>query len=89
MLAFFDPEQLKHEPKFSLFSGFNAISKKALVASGEAKLPRSYWDWQDMLNANKQGVFPYTPATNLLYGLRESIRMLLEEGLDQVFSRHC
>ena len=82
MLAFFDPEQLKHEPKFSLFSGFNAISKKALVASGEAKLPRSYWDWQDMLNANKKGVFPYTPATNLLYGLRESIRMLLEEGLD-------
>jgi len=68
---------------------FNAISKKALVASGEAKLPRSYWDWQDMLNANKQGVFPFTPATNLLYGLRESIRMLLEEGLDQVFSRHC
>jgi len=61
---------------------FNAISKKALVASGEAKLPRSYWDWQDMLNANKQGVFPFTPATNLLYGLRESIRMLLEEGLD-------
>ncbi len=68
---------------------FNAISKKALVASGEAKLPRSYWDWQDMLNANKQGVFPFTPATNLLYGLQESIRMLLEEGLDQVFSRHC
>ena len=68
---------------------FNPISKKALVASGEAKLPRSYWDWQDMLNANKQGVFPFTPATNLLYGLRESIRMLMEEGLDQVFSRHC
>ena len=67
---------------------FNAISKKALVASGEAKLPRSYWDWEDMLNANKQGVFPYTPATNLLYGLQESILMLLEEGLDQVFSRH-
>jgi len=68
---------------------FNAISKKALAASSEAKLPRSYWDWQDMLNINKQGVFPFTPATNLLYGLRESIRMLLEEGLDQVFSRHC
>jgi len=67
---------------------FNAISKKALAASGAAKLPCSYWDWQDMLNVNKQGVFPFTPATNLLYGLRESIRMLLEEGLDQVFSRH-
>jgi len=67
---------------------FNAISKKALVSSGKAKLPRSYWDWEDMLNANKQGVFPYTPATNLLYGLQESILMLLEEGLDQVFSRH-
>jgi alanine-glyoxylate transaminase/serine-glyoxylate transaminase/serine-pyruvate transaminase len=67
---------------------FNAISKKALAASGAAKLTCSYWDWQDMLNVNKQGVFPFTPATNLLYGLRESIRMLLEEGLDQVFSRH-
>ena len=67
---------------------FNAVSKKALEASEGANLPRSYWDWQDMLNANKEGVFPYTPATNLLYGLREAIRMLLEEGLDQVFSRH-
>jgi len=67
---------------------FNAVSKKALVASEGANLPRSYWDWQDMLNANKEGVFPYTPATNLLYGLREAIRMLLEEGLDQVFTRH-
>ena len=67
---------------------FNAVSKKALEACDGANLPRSYWDWQDILNANKEGVFPYTPATNLLYGLRESIRMLLEEGLDQVFSRH-
>jgi len=67
---------------------FTAVSKKALEASEGANLPRSYWDWQDMLNANKEGVFPYTPATNLLYGLREAIRMLLEEGLDQVFSRH-
>ncbi len=67
---------------------FNAVSKKALEASEGANLPRSYWDWKDMLNANKDGVFPYTPATNLLYGLREAIRMLLEEGLDQVFSRH-
>ena len=66
---------------------FNAISKKALEASEGANLPSSYWDWKDMLNANKEGVFPYTPATNLLYGLREAIRMLLEEGLDQVFSR--
>ena len=67
---------------------FNAVSKKALEASEGANLPSSYWDWQDMLNANKEGVFPYTPATNLLYGLREAIRMLLEEGLEQVFSRH-
>ena len=67
---------------------FNAVSKKALEASEGANLPSSYWDWQDVLNANKEGVFPYTPATNLLYGLREAIRMLLEEGLDQVFSRH-
>jgi len=67
---------------------FNALSKKALEASEGANLPRSYWDWQDMLNANKDGVFPYTPATNLLYGLREAIRMLLEEGLDHVISRH-
>ena len=67
---------------------FNAVSKKALEASEGANLPRSYWDWQDMLNANKDGLFPYTPATNLLYGLREAIRMLLEEGLDQVFYRH-
>ena len=67
---------------------FNAVSKKALEASEGANLPSSYWDWKDMLNANKEGVFPYTPATNLLYGLREAIRMLLEEGLDQVLYRH-
>ena len=67
---------------------FNAVSKKALEACESANLPSSYWDWQDMLNANKEGVFPFTPATNLLYGLREAIRMLLEEGLDQVFYRH-
>lgn len=67
---------------------FNAISKKALIATEEAKLPRSYWDWHGMLNVNKEGVFPFTPATNLLFGLQESIKMLLEEGLDQVFSRH-
>jgi alanine-glyoxylate transaminase/serine-glyoxylate transaminase/serine-pyruvate transaminase len=67
---------------------FNAVSKRALEACEGTNLPRSYWDWQDMLNANKEGVFPYTPATNLLYGLREAVRILLEEGLDQVFSRH-
>jgi alanine-glyoxylate transaminase/serine-glyoxylate transaminase/serine-pyruvate transaminase len=68
---------------------FNAISKKALAAHASASLPKSYWDWQDMLAANDKGFFPYTPATNLLYGLRESIRMLHEEGLDQVFARHA
>ncbi len=68
---------------------FNAVSEKALRASKNAALPRSYWDWQDMLAVNKHGFFPYTPATNLLYGLREAIAMLLDEGLDQVFARHA
>lgn len=68
---------------------FNAISEKALAARENASLTRSYWDWNDMLAANKRGFFPYTPATNLLYGLQESIRMLLEEGLDRVFARHA
>jgi len=67
---------------------FNAISKKALNANKKARLQRSYWDWQEMLSSNNQGMFPYTPATNLLYGLRESIKMLMEEGLEKVFSRH-
>jgi alanine-glyoxylate transaminase/serine-glyoxylate transaminase/serine-pyruvate transaminase len=67
---------------------FNAISAKALKASESAKLPRSYWDWQDMLGPNAQGFFPYTPASNLLYGLHEAIAMLQEEGLPQVFARH-
>jgi alanine-glyoxylate transaminase/serine-glyoxylate transaminase/serine-pyruvate transaminase len=67
---------------------FNAISDKALKASQGARLPRSYWDWEDMLKTNASGYFPYTPATNLLYGLEEAIRMLLEEGLDAVFARH-
>jgi alanine-glyoxylate transaminase/serine-glyoxylate transaminase/serine-pyruvate transaminase len=67
---------------------FNAISDKALKATETAKLPRSYWDWRPMLEANKTGYFPYTPGTNLLYGLNESVKMLLEEGLDQVFARH-
>ena len=67
---------------------FNAISAKALQAAESAKLPRSYWDWRPMLEANKGGYFPYTPGTNLLYGLNEAIKMLLEEGLDNVFARH-
>jgi len=67
---------------------FNAVSDKALAAGKDAKLPRSYWSWEDMLAANQSGFFPYTPATNLLYGLREAIGMLNEEGLDKVFARH-
>jgi len=69
--------------------GFNAVSEKALAASKSARLPRSYWDWQEMLKPNASGFFPYTPATNLLYGLRESLHMLEEEGLPQVFARHA
>ena len=68
--------------------GFNAVSEKALAASEGARLARSYWDWRPMLENNAAGFFPYTPATNLLYGLRESIEMLEEEGLDNVFARH-
>jgi alanine-glyoxylate transaminase/serine-glyoxylate transaminase/serine-pyruvate transaminase len=68
--------------------GFNAMSHSALAASERARLPRSYWDWQPMLRDNAAGFFPYTPATNLLYGLREAITMLLEEGLGRVFARH-
>ena len=68
--------------------GFNAIGPKALKAAKTARLPGSYWRWQAMLDANADGYFPYTPATNLLYALRESLRMLHEEGLDAVFARH-
>jgi len=68
---------------------FNAVSDKALSASKSARLPRSYWNWEEMLAANKAGFFPYTPATNLLYGLREALRMLQEEGLENVFARHA
>jgi alanine-glyoxylate transaminase / serine-glyoxylate transaminase / serine-pyruvate transaminase len=68
---------------------FNAVSEKALSASKTARLPRSFWDWQPILAANARGFFPYTPATNLLYGLREAVRMLAEEGLDRVFARHA
>ena len=67
---------------------FNAISPKALAAAKTAKLRRSYWDWEPMIQANENGFFPYTPATNLLYGLREALHMLAEEGLPNVFSRH-
>ncbi|MCW2649532.1 MAG: serine--glyoxylate aminotransferase [Mycobacterium sp.] len=68
---------------------FNAISEKALDASISARLPKSYWDWQPILAANRDGFFPYTPPTNLLYGLREALTMLYEEGLPQVFARHA
>ncbi len=68
---------------------FNAISAKANAISHRARLPRSYWDWQPMLAANADGWFPFTPATNLLQGLREALAMLEEEGLENVFSRHA
>lgn len=67
---------------------FNAVSVKALKAAETARLPRSYWDWRPMLAANETGYFPYTPGTNLLYGLHEAVAMLLEEGLPDVFARH-
>ena len=67
---------------------FNAISDKALAAHETAKLARSYWDWSAMIANNKSGYFPYTPATNLLYGLKEALNQLFEEGLDNVFARH-
>ena len=67
---------------------FNAISEKALFASNENSMKRSYWDWKEQIQSNKQGSFPYTPATNLLYGLKEAIDMLHEEGLENVFKRH-
>jgi len=68
--------------------GFNAISAKALAAAKAAKSPRAYWDWQPMLAAGDTGTFPFTPATNLLFGLSEGIAMLEEEGLENVFARH-
>jgi len=67
---------------------FNAVSERALEASRAAKLPRSYWDWRPMLEANASLYFPYTPATNLLRGLQEALAMLEEEGLPNVFARH-
>jgi alanine-glyoxylate transaminase / serine-glyoxylate transaminase / serine-pyruvate transaminase len=69
--------------------GFNAVSQKALEASRSARLPRSFWSWTEMVDPNKHGFFPYTPATNLLFGLREAVAMLVdEEGLEAVFKRH-
>jgi alanine-glyoxylate transaminase/serine-glyoxylate transaminase/serine-pyruvate transaminase len=68
---------------------FNAVGAKALAASKKAALPRSYWSWDEMLGPNRSGFFPYTPATNLLYGLREALHMLMEEGLENVFARHA
>jgi alanine-glyoxylate transaminase/serine-glyoxylate transaminase/serine-pyruvate transaminase len=69
--------------------GLNAVSEKALTSSKSARLPKSYWDWESLIRDNEAGFFPYTPSTNLLYGLRESLQMLLEEGLDNVFARHA
>ena len=67
---------------------FNCVSEKAIEVSKSASLPKSYWAWDEMINMNKTGYFPYTPATNLLYGLKEAVDMLMEEGLDNVFARH-
>jgi len=67
---------------------FNAVSDKALAASKNSDLPKSYWQWDEMIEANKRGYFPYTPSTNLLFGLAEAIDMLNEEGLENVFARH-
>ncbi len=69
--------------------GFNAVSEKAIEASQTATLARSYWDWNAVLESNETGYFPYTPATNLLYGLEAALEMLFEEGLDNVFARHA
>lgn len=68
--------------------GLNAVSPKALEATRSAKLPKSYWEWEPMINLNQKGFFPYTPATNLIYGLKEAIAILEEEGLANVFARH-
>ena len=67
---------------------FNAISDKALAASKTAKMPRAYWDWQPMLRDNTAGFFPYTPSTNILYGLREALGMMRDEGLENIWARH-
>jgi alanine-glyoxylate transaminase/serine-glyoxylate transaminase/serine-pyruvate transaminase len=67
---------------------FNALSPKALAASKDAKLPKAFWAWDEIVDMNRGGYWPYTPSTNLLYGLHESLQMLLEQGLDVVFARH-
>src|SRR5690606_18534737 len=67
---------------------FTAVSEKALAAGRQSRLPRHYWSWEEMLPHNRNGFFPYTPGTNLLYGLDVAIDMLNEEGLDNVFARH-
>jgi alanine-glyoxylate transaminase/serine-glyoxylate transaminase/serine-pyruvate transaminase len=69
--------------------GFNAVGERALAAAEQATPVRSYWDWRPIIAANRDGRFPYTPATNLLFGLREALQMLEEEGLDNVFARHA
>jgi alanine-glyoxylate transaminase / serine-glyoxylate transaminase / serine-pyruvate transaminase len=69
--------------------GFTAISQKALEARKRSTMPRSYWDWEEMLKANEAGFYPYTPATNLLYALHEALQMLDEEGLENIFHRHA
>jgi alanine-glyoxylate transaminase/serine-glyoxylate transaminase/serine-pyruvate transaminase len=69
--------------------GFNAVSEKALAANGNARLPRSYWDWRSVIDANANGSFPYTPATNLLFGLAAALDLLHAEGLPAVFARHA
>ena len=69
--------------------GFNAVSDKARTAGKKGGMPRYYWDWEEMLKHNANGFFPYTPSTNLLYGLREALAMLREEGLPRVFARHA
>jgi alanine-glyoxylate transaminase/serine-glyoxylate transaminase/serine-pyruvate transaminase len=69
--------------------GINAVSEKALAAGKSARLPRSYWDWQAMIAPNQTGFFPYTPPTNLLFGLREALLMIQEEGPENVIARHA
>lgn len=67
---------------------FNALSRKAIAANKHAKLPRAFWGWEEIIETNKNGYWPYTPNTNLLYGLSEALDMILGEGLDNVFARH-
>ena len=67
---------------------FNAVSDKAIEASRHNRMPKSFWAWDEIIEANRNGYWPYTPSTNLLYGLNEALDMLLDEGLDHVFARH-